>query len=112
MQSGDISQAQSAFATLQKDLQASSQNGKPSPLLDPNTQAGKDFKALQSALQSGDAAAAQQAFASVKQDLRGAHTHGHHHHKPDNDGDGGAAAQSPAAVQPSGSTSQLLNATA
>jgi hypothetical protein len=86
LQSGDLSSAQSAFATLQKDIQNS-------PRLqqlvgDTSTQAGKDFQALQSALQSGDLSSAQKAFASLQQDFQsmrqvsGAQVHGHRHHHP------------------------------
>jgi len=93
LQSGDISNAQDAFTTLQKDLQAGQPNGKTSPLLDPNTPVGKDFQAIQDALKSGDIKAAQDAFSSLRQDIRSVrHAHGHHHHKQvdnDNDADNG-----------------------
>lgn len=88
LQSGDISSAQSAFATLQNDLKSAPANSKASALLDPNTPAGKDFKALQDALKSGDVKAAQTAFVTLRKDLQAGKAHGHHHHhKADNDGD-------------------------
>ena len=86
LQSGDLSSAQQAFASLQKDLQpaagaAGSSSASP---WSQNNPLGKDFQALQSALQSGDLSGAQSAFASVKQDLQSAGAargHHHHHHK-------------------------------
>jgi len=81
LQSGDISAAQSAFKTLQSDLQGTQGKSQTSSLLDPNTAVGQEFKAVQDALQSGDIKAAQAAFGTLKQGLRGAwHAHGHHHH--------------------------------
>jgi hypothetical protein len=89
LQTGDLSSAQSAFTTLQNDLQSSQTNGKSSPLLDPNTQVGKDFKAVQDALKSGDVKGAQDAFATLKQDFRGTQKAGGHPHRHQvyNDGD-------------------------
>lgn len=104
LNSGDLSQAQTAFASLQSDLQTTSQNGKTSPLLDTSTQAGKDFQTLQSALQSGDTDGAKKAFAAVRQDLRAAHAHGHRHHKVDNDGDGDDAQGTSQTTSPSQSS--------
>jgi ribosomal protein S20 len=86
LQSGDISSAQSAFATVQNDLQSAQSNGKTSPLLDQNTPVGKDFQTLQAALKSGDIKAAQDAFATLTQDMRKAHGH-HNAKRADNDGD-------------------------
>src|SRR5438046_1196409 len=81
LQSGDISAAQSAFTTLQNDLQGAQTNSKTSPLLDQNTPAGKNFQALEEALKSGDIKAAQDAFATLKQEIRSSqHAHGRHHH--------------------------------
>lgn len=88
LQSGDLAGAQSAFSTLQSDLQ-NSQTKKSADLLDPNSQLGKDFKAIQDALSSGDLKSAQDAFATLKQDFRGTHrAHGHRQNRVDNDGDG------------------------
>lgn len=112
LQSGDISAAQSAFSTLQTDLQNVQGNGKTPPILDENTTLGKDFKALQDALQSGDVKAAQDAFATLKQDMRGVrHAHGHHHHRVDNDGDGddGASNSATSASDTSGTGSSQGN---
>ena len=116
LQSGDLNAAQSALAKVADDLRGKQVNGKSSPLLDPNTTAGKDFKALQDALKSGDVKSAQEAFATLKKDLRAAGgAHGHHHHG-DNDGDndgGGTPGSSNAASPLSGTgPSQVLNVTA
>jgi hypothetical protein len=63
LQSGDLSDAQTAYATLQKDMPAGSANSSSNPL-----------SAIGTALQSGNIAGAQQAFAALQQ------THGGHHH--------------------------------
>ena len=86
LQSGDVTSAQQAFASVQKDMQNAAQaagatsnpSGQPSKI-------GTDFQTLQSALQSGDLSGAQSAFATLKQDMQStgaAHgAHHHHHHK-------------------------------
>jgi len=82
LQSGDLSGAQQAFATLQQDLPSSTQTTKSTATSSQTTPTAKDFQALQSALSSGDLSGAQQAFASLKQDLQSAgkaHKHQHHH---------------------------------
>src|SRR5664280_393361 len=64
LQSGDLTSAQQAFASLQKDRPNSTQaaattsnaSGQNSPL-------ANDFQALQTALQTGDISSAQSAFA-------------------------------------------------
>ncbi len=115
LQSGDLNAAQSALAKVADDLKSNQTNGKSSPLLDPNTTAGKDFKALQDALKSGDIKSAQDAFATLKKDLRAAGgTHGHHHHHASVDNDGGGTPGSSTATSPlSGSgPNQVLNVTA
>jgi hypothetical protein len=107
LRSGDISSAQSAFATLQKDLQSAQPNGKTSPLLDENSTVGKDFKALEDALQSGDVKTAQDAFATLKKDIRSAKkAHGHHHHhRVDNDGEANDGESSTAGTTTGSTTS-------
>src|SRR5262249_17375708 len=101
LQSGDLSGAQQAFATLRQDMrsarrahhhhnggdsQSSSSTQNTSSTTSSNgstqSQASKDFAALKSALQSGDLSSAQQAFASFQQDVQntGATHHHHHHH--------------------------------
>jgi outer membrane protein assembly factor BamD (BamD/ComL family) len=86
LQSGDLSGAKQAFASLQSNAPNSTQapggavntSGQSSPF-------AKDFQTLQSALQSGDLSGAQNAFATLKQDMQGAQGfRGHHHHFNDN----------------------------
>ena len=74
LQSGNLSDAQQAFNTLQQDSSASSQ-----------TQGGQNSSSsnqamqnLGTALQSGDLSGAQQAFAQMQKGSKG---HGHHHHQ-------------------------------
>ena len=76
LQSGDLANAQKAFAQLQQDgakvgQAQSSQNSNQS-----NGQ-NNPFQALASALQSGDLSGAQQAFSQLQQSMK---SH-HHHHK-------------------------------
>jgi hypothetical protein len=96
LQSNDLSSAQQAFASLQKDMQsASGANGQSqSKSANPVSQ---DFQNLQNALQSGDLSGAQQAFAALKQNFHSARTH-HHHHAS------GAKAESNASTSPSPTT--------
>ena len=102
LKSGDVDAAKQAYAAVQKDIEKTTQAGKPNPL-DPSTQAGKDFAALGKALDAKDITGAQAAFATLRTDVKnawqaqGAHQAGRagHGHKPDNDGDaddGGSAA--------------------
>lgn len=74
LQSGNLSQAQADFATLQKDLPQ--QTGQTS-----NSKIGQDFNSLSQALQSGNLSQAQQAFSTTQNDLQSAgQAHRHHHH--------------------------------
>ena len=70
LQSGDITAAQSAFATLQKDM-PQRPDGASKSGTDPMAQLGQ-------ALSSGDLSAAQSAFTQVQQAHKG--HHGHHGH--------------------------------
>jgi hypothetical protein len=82
LQSGNLSSAQSAYATLEKDapnLAAASQSASTT---NPRAQA---LAALGTALQSGNLSQAQQAFNNLQQAMQGsssatAAVHGHHHH--------------------------------
>ena len=82
LQSGDLTGAQQAFATLQQDQQNAPHAAKGPGASALATQVSQDFQALQSALSSGDLSGAKQAFATLKQDLQGAgrSRHAHHHH--------------------------------
>jgi outer membrane protein assembly factor BamD (BamD/ComL family) len=85
LQSGNLSAAQSDFATLEKLLPQNTSTSATEN--DPVAQA---FNQLSADLQSGNLSAAQQAYANIQQDFQsqGARTEGHHHH-PHQQGDGG-----------------------
>ena len=78
LQSGDLTSAQSVFATLQKDapnLTAESQNANTT-----NTRA-QALSALSASLQSGNLTQAQQDFTALQQAMQGSSSvQGHHHH--------------------------------
>ena len=85
LQSGNLSAAQSDFATLQPSGPQANQASQ--------TQAGnplsQDFTQLAKDLKSGDVSAAQQDYAKIQQDFQSqAGTHAHHHH---HGGGGGSA---------------------
>jgi hypothetical protein len=82
LQSGDLTGAQMAFASLQPLLPNSSagnqtQNGQQGSGQSPFA---TDFSALGQALQSGDVTKAQQAYAKLQQDMQAVQGHHHHHH--------------------------------
>jgi len=87
LQSGNLSAAQSDFATLQQLGPQSSSSSSPqnsTPLVQAFQQLGQD-------LQSGNVSAAQQDYTKIQQDVQQAgQTHGHHHHH----GGGGNSAMS------------------
>ena len=84
---GTLSDAQTAFATLQQDMQAAGQSGQQTGA---NSQFSTDLAAIGTALKSGDLSGAQKAFATLQQDMQQARqtqggqqtqkTHHHHHH--------------------------------
>ncbi len=76
--SGNLTAAQTAFATLMQDLgnsgaQSSQQTGAAS-------QVSTDLNAVGTALNSGSLSNAQKAFATLMQDLQAGSLHHHHHH--------------------------------
>ena len=81
LQSGNLSAAQSDFATLQQNgPQASSSSQSSNPI-------AQAFNQLSTDLQAGNTTAAQQDYATIQQDFQsqgtqnqGAHLHHHHHH--------------------------------
>ena len=88
LQSGNLSNAQSALSTFQKVLQNSSPTS-PNQPFGKNTQANMDYQSLTSDLQSGNLSGAQKAFSSLQKDLtptqstqssQSAHKGHHHHH--------------------------------
>ena len=92
LQSGSLTAAQQAYATLQQDLPASQSSS--------SATSSNPLSAVGQALQSGNLTAAQQAFAALK-----GHHHGHHHH-------GGGSAVSAPASTPTATTGTSLNAVA
>jgi hypothetical protein len=74
LQSGNLSQAQSAFAQLM-------QNGPTAQSGQQNSTLTNDLNALSTALQSGNVSDAQKAFATLQQDMAatGRSHHRHHH---------------------------------
>lgn len=78
LQSGDLASAQSAYATLQQQIQSASQSAGGTSLFGSNSTVGKDFQAIGTALQSGDVSGAQSALSSFKQDIKAAKHHHHH----------------------------------
>jgi hypothetical protein len=94
LQSGNLSDAQKAFAQLQSDGVKTGQTQ------NSNSQASgqsNPLQALGSALQSADLAGAQQAFAQLQQGMK---AHHHHHNKQ-----GAGSAQTNSANPVTGSTS-------
>lgn len=86
LQSGNLSAAQSDFATLQKDEPQSSSAtaSQTSPIAQAFSQLSKD-------LQSGNLTAAQQDYSSLQQDFQNQATQGHHHHHHSGGGGGGVS---------------------
>jgi len=80
LQAGNLSHAQSALATFEQALQASSKISASEPF-GKNSQANTDFQKLTGALNSGSLTSAQSAFSSLQSDLKGtqASFQGHHH---------------------------------
>jgi soluble cytochrome b562 len=81
LQSGDMTGAQNAFATLQQLLPNSSagnqtQNGQQGSNQSPFA---TDLNAVGQALQSGNVSDAQEAFAKLQQDMQSIQGHHHHH---------------------------------
>ncbi len=78
LQSGDVTQAQTAFAQLQKDNPRLAQalSSDPSSTDSPRI---ADLKSLASALKSGDLAGAQKAFGQLQQLAQTGGKHHHHH---------------------------------
>ena len=73
LQSGNLSDAQQAFATLQQDSPTSGQ-----PQGNQSSNASNPMQDLGNALQSGDLSGAQTAFAQMQKAGKG---HGHRHHQ-------------------------------
>jgi soluble cytochrome b562 len=91
LQSGNLSDAQSAFGALSQLRADGSQGTSGAQGANSNNPVANDMAAVGQALQSGDLAAARSAFAKVQQDARSAH-HGHHHHRRREESIGNATA--------------------
>jgi len=77
---GNLSAAQSDFATLQKDAPAATSASSQS-----NSPIAQAFQQLAQDLQTGNLSGAQQDFSTIQQDLQ-AHGGGHHHHSQTSSG--------------------------
>lgn len=75
LSSGNISAAQSDFATLQEDMPQISSSTSTAQSSNPIAQA---FSQLSQDLQAGNLSAAQQDYANLQQEFQ-SHAHGHHH---------------------------------
>jgi len=77
---GNLTAAQSDFATLEKDMPQTSSSASAAQSSNPIAQA---FSQLAQDLQAGNLSAAQQDYANLQQDFQsqGAHRHHHHHHR-------------------------------
>jgi hypothetical protein len=84
LKSGNLSAAQSDFATLQQNSPASSPAAAPS-----TSSAAQAFSQLGKDLQSGNLSAAQQDFSTAQQNLQAPGTQPHHHHHHSGGGAGG-----------------------
>lgn len=95
LSSGNISDAQQAFAAFQNDLLSTSPTLMNTSPPTQSNQISTDMDSLSKALQSNDISSAQQAFANLKHDLRTTwHPHHHGQHHGDATGETVAAADS------------------
>lgn len=96
LQSGNLSQAQTAYSALVQNTPSNSQahNSQQSG----TSGIGADFNALGQALQSGNVTDAQTAYAKLQQDLQAAHGRHHHHHGGQASGAQSASAEDIAAL--------------
>ena len=89
LQSGNMSAAQSDFATLQQYApQTSSTSSSQS-----NSPIAQEFSQLAKDIQSGNTSAAQQDYSTIQQDMQSHAAEGHHHHHSSGGG-GGEGGQS------------------
>ena len=77
LSSGNLSAAQSDFATLQKNMPQTSSSTAAAQSGNPISQA---LSQLSQDLQAGNLSAAQQDYANLQQDFQSHAAHGHHHH--------------------------------
>ncbi|MFZ0980216.1 MAG: hypothetical protein WAN23_12520 [Candidatus Acidiferrales bacterium] len=95
LQSGNLSAAQSDFATLQQNAPP----GSPHANLNSTTQGSNSltnaFSQLSQDLQSGNLSGAQSDYSTIQQDIQSQGAHGHHHHH----GGGGGGTEASAISQ-------------
>jgi hypothetical protein len=106
LQSGNLSDAQQAYATLQKDAPNLFNSNSSS------SQAGAQnnpLAAIGTALQAGDITSAQTAFSTLQQSQK---TGGHHHHHHAKPAASAAAADTTSTTNPSGTTGTQINTSA
>jgi outer membrane protein assembly factor BamD (BamD/ComL family) len=88
LQSGNMSAAQSDFATLQQYApQTSSTSSSQS-----NSPIAQEFSQLAKDIQSGNTSAAQQDYSTIQQDMQSHAAEGHHHHHSSGGGGEGQSA--------------------
>jgi len=80
MQSGNLSDAQQAFAALKQDAPSLFQTSSSSSSTSTTSAVSTALNTLGTALQSGSTSNAQQAFTSLQQTLTAHHHRGHHSH--------------------------------
>ena len=80
LQSGNITDAQTAYAKLQSDLQTQKQGQQSTTTASGASAVQKDFESLSQALQSGNITDAQTGFTKLQNDLQSLAGSGHHHH--------------------------------
>ncbi len=103
LQSGNLSAAQSDFATLQS-LSPQSSTTASSATSESSNPIAQEFAQLSQDLQSGNLSAAQQDFSTIQQDMQSANVSGghHHHHR------GGSSSQQSAISQTFSQLGQAL----
>ena len=90
LKSGNLADAQQAYAALTQNAPNSGQTGQ--------GQLSQDFTTVGDALKSGDLTSAQDAFLKLQQDLKSAgHAHHHRHHKGTGDTQSATASTTDAA---------------
>lgn len=88
LQSGNITQAQTDFATLLDDSPKLKASLSSTSATTGSSSAASSASALSTALQSGDVSGATTALTSLQQSLGSAHHHHHHHHSGGGSGSG------------------------
>lgn len=94
LQSGNLSAAQSDFATLQQNSLSASPTASTPGSAATSTPIAQAFSQLGKDLQSGNLSGAQQDFSNIQQDLQSQGTQAHHHHHHHGGGGGSSSTQS------------------